>query len=219
MGTTGTGKDILANEISSYGLERSIRPTTRPKREGELDTIYEFLVKDVRKPLLSYDWYLSNGFIICDRVHGDKGWHYGIQSSVFDQAVDTDNDFIITLDRLTALDLYKELMDRGISKNVFFVSVSESEPKSQALDRILEHRLIGKEEYDSFITEETARRLDSDSEDVLNTLLLGSHMNITSLDISKAIKKDNLPNVAKMILDGAIKHWSEMEEVKHDFDF
>lgn len=213
MGTTGVGKDTLADEIiKQEHFSRIVRPTTRPKRpEEKHGERYDFLEKNGEP---SYE----QNKIICNRIFGDKGWEYGIYSSAI-LNINDEKEHIISLDRMTALSFYNEAMKNKISKHIYFVSVNESDPKEKALERIVGFRANGEEEYDDFLKCETERRLETDHEDVLNTMLLGAHYVTTSSKISKHIKNDTLEDLAYDIVDCARQHWSEMGEIKHDFDF
>lgn len=214
MGTTGTGKDMLADELVKQGMERAIRPTTRPKRVDEVDCERYYFVDNG-----DYNNLLLREEIICNRAHGDKNWRYGVFKDSLHNANRNDIERVMVLDRLTAVDFYKELMDMGYSKYVYLVSITEPETKEKALERILKHRLTGDEELDKEIVAETTRRLSSDAEDILNTRLLGSNQHYTSTQISKAIEKGKLSKLAEVLLDNAKTHWIETEDIKHDFDF
>lgn len=70
VGESGSGKSELVKELSSYGINKVVTYTTRPKRNNEVNGIdYYFITKDV------FDKYASTGFFIEHNAY--RNWYYG----------------------------------------------------------------------------------------------------------------------------------------------
>lgn len=72
VGASASGKSTLAKEFEKQNPEfsRIVTYTTRPKREGEIDTVdYHFISDDVFESMTIEDMFVE---------HADyRGWHYG----------------------------------------------------------------------------------------------------------------------------------------------
>lgn len=83
-GPSGSGKDYLLRELSSLGFVPSVKVTTRPRREKEIEGVnYKFIdTQKFKDMMISEDFLVSQDFI------NDKGdnWNYGILKEDFDKS-------------------------------------------------------------------------------------------------------------------------------------
>jgi len=89
VGPSGSGKDYLLNKLKGEGFKTSVKLTTRPKREGEIDGInYHFRTNE------EFDILLESDNIIISQEFGVNGekWQYGYDTKGFTSS----NVFILT---------------------------------------------------------------------------------------------------------------------------
>ncbi len=143
-GPSGSGKDYLLRELSSIGFVPSVKVTTRPKRDKEIDgSSYKFVkTEDFKNMLISEELLVHQDFL------NDMGhiWEYGILKEDFRRS----QVFIMTPKEISQL-------PKDYRKNSFVVYLD--------IDRkVREGRLhIRKDKNDSI-----SRRLDSDDLDFSN---------------------------------------------------
>ena len=140
-GKSGSGKDFLLRELKKIGLNPSVKITTRPKREFEIDGVnYHFKTQDEFKKIIE-----SNGLIVNQEFLNDKGdiWNYGISIDDFSN----NQVFIMTPGEISQINSE----DR---KNCFVVYLD--------IDRsVRESRLLTRND----LNDSVKRRLDSDELD------------------------------------------------------
>lgn len=142
-GKSGSGKDFLLRELKKVGLSPSVKITTRPKREFEVEGInYHFKTQDDFKKISE-----SNGLIVSQEFLNDKGdiWNYGISVEDFSN----NQVFIMTPGEISQIDPENR-------KNCFVVYLD--------IDRdIRESRLLTRND----LNDSVKRRLNSDELDFL----------------------------------------------------
>ena len=83
VGKSGSGKDFLLQELSKIGFKSSVKITTRPKRDFEVDGInYHFKTNEQFDSLLN-----SENLVVSQRFINSKGdvWKYGISRSDYEE--------------------------------------------------------------------------------------------------------------------------------------
>jgi guanylate kinase len=140
IGPSGSGKDFLLRKLKELGLKTSVKITTRPKRNGEIEGVnYQFKENSTFEKL---------DLIVKQEFFNDKGdsWKYGILKEDFNNS----QVFI-----LTPGELYQ--ISNEIRKNCFVVYLD--------IDRkIRENRIIKRSDFNDSIM----RRLDADDSDFEN---------------------------------------------------
>ena len=144
VGKSGSGKDYLIRKLEKEGLTTSIKVTTRPQRQNEIDgKTYHFKSLDEFNFLLE-----SNQFIVDQEFFNDKKelWKYGILKEDFNNA----QAFIMTPGEIAQI-------DPETRKGCFVVYLD--------IDRkIRESRILGRNDNNDSVT----RRLESDEIDFKN---------------------------------------------------
>lgn len=140
VGASGSGKDFLLRELSKQGLKSSIKITTRPKRQNEIEGVnYNFL---------SNSEFNKKELIVEQSFKNDKGdvWKYGICKEDFNNS----QIFIMTPGELSQL-------TKENRKQIFVVYLD--------IDRkIRENRIIDRSDNNDSVI----RRLDADDIDFKN---------------------------------------------------
>jgi len=141
VGASGSGKDWLIRQLGKEGLTTSIKVTTRPQRQNEIEgKTYHFKSLDEFNSLLE-----SNQLIVNQEFFNDKKelWKYGILKEDFNNA----QAFIMTPGEI-------EQIDPITRKGCFIVYLD--------IDRkIRETRILGRNDNNDSAT----RRLDADEID------------------------------------------------------
>jgi guanylate kinase len=75
-GKSGSGKDWTSNKLTDFGIKRSIKTTTRPKRLGEKNNIDYRFVKNGEFNYLDR----NDGFLVKEKFYNHLGeeWNYGV---------------------------------------------------------------------------------------------------------------------------------------------
>jgi len=140
IGPSGSGKDFLLRKLKDLGLKTSVKITTRPKRENEIEGInYHFIQDD------SFD---KLDLIVKEEFINDRGdiWNYGVLKEDFNNS----QVFILTPGELSQI-------PTDIRKNCFVVYLD--------IDRkIRENRIFKRNDSNDSIV----RRLDADDLDFKN---------------------------------------------------
>jgi guanylate kinase len=140
VGPSGSGKDFLLRKLKELGLKTSVKITTRPKRQGEVDGVnYFFKENNIFEKL---------DLIVKQEFYNDKGdiWKYGILKEDFDNS----QVFILTPGELSQI-------SSEIRKKCFVVYLD--------IDRkIRENRIFKRNDSNDSII----RRLDADDLDFKN---------------------------------------------------
>lgn len=126
-GKTGSGKDYLAETLAKdfshfYHVKR---PTTRPKRSDKETGYYRF--------------YTDHGFL--NLIESDdilfpktfREWHYGVFKGISAQARDTEDCYILTVEKETAF----EVADHVRNNNGLAYVVEVNAPAKTRLSRVL----------------------------------------------------------------------------------
>lgn len=140
IGKSGSGKDFLLRKLKELGLKTSVKITTRPKRQGEIDGVSYFFKEN--------DSFEKLDLIVKQEFKNDKGdlWKYGILKEDFENS----QVFILTPDELSQI-------SSEIRKKCFVVYLD--------IDRqIRESRIFNRSDSNDSII----RRLDADDIDFKN---------------------------------------------------
>ncbi len=140
-GKSGSGKDHLLRELTTIGFKPSVKITTRPKRNKEIDGVdYKFISDSEFENIESL-----NELLVYQDFTNDRGdvWKYGILNEDFSKS----QIFIMTPDEISQLND----LDR---KKSFVVYLDIDRP-------IRESRLYTREDRNDSVS----RRLDSDEND------------------------------------------------------
>jgi len=123
VGPSGSGKDFLLNKLKEEGFKTSVKTTTRPRRDGEMDGVnYHFKTNEEFNRLLESDNILINQEFY---VKGDK-WQYGYDTKGFTSS----NVFILTPGELNKLN--KELRKECF---VVYLDIDEKVRRKRLLSR------------------------------------------------------------------------------------
>lgn len=137
VGASGSGKDYLLRQLTKEGLDPSVKVTTRPIREGEIEgQNYHFKTIDEFDKL---------ELIVSQEFYNDKGhlWKYGVLKEDFNSA----QVFIMTPGEILQI-------NEDIRKNCFVVYLD--------IDRsVREKRLFRREDQNDSVS----RRLNADEKD------------------------------------------------------
>lgn len=108
VGKSGSGKDYLLRQLESKGLKSSIKVTTRPKRENEINDLDYHFKSNNEFDLIKE----NNKMIVTQEFKNDKDelWKYGVLLEDFNKS----QVFIMTPGELTQISI-------GIRKNCFIV--------------------------------------------------------------------------------------------------
>ena len=140
IGPSGSGKDFLLRKLRELGLKTSVKVTTRPRRNGEIEGVnYQFKENSDFEDL---------DLIVKQEFFNDKGdsWKYGILKEDFDNS----QVFILTPGELSQI-------PNEIRTNCFVVYLD--------IDRkIRENRIFKRNDSNDSIL----RRLDADDIDFKN---------------------------------------------------
>lgn len=85
VGAGASGKDYLKDKFSDKGFKSSVKYTTRPIREGEVDgETYHFITETSFKKLIEFEYFIVQ--------ENHIGWYYGISWASWQ----TDTIFVLT---------------------------------------------------------------------------------------------------------------------------
>ena len=143
VGKSGSGKNYLLDLLEKEGLLPSIKVTTRPKRQSEIDGVTYYF-----KPLDEFEFLLeSQKFIVNQEFYNDKNelWRYGILKEDFNKS----QIFIMTPGEI-------EQMDMETRKKCFIVYLDIDK-------KVREDRLLKREDNNDSII----RRIEADEIDFL----------------------------------------------------
>lgn len=175
-GKSSSGKDAVANALSSKGYKNVVSVTTRPMRSNDLDGVdYHFINNVEFQDLISNNKLVEHRYY--DTIENGKQsrWYYGIERT----AIDLDNSSYVCVVDLVGLEhIKKEYGERVMS---FYIDVDDEKRKARAIARDR-----------NFDLDEWERRLEDDEIKFKNV----------ERKVDLIVKNDRFDKCVKDIIDG-----------------
>lgn len=121
VGSSGSGKTTVANELEKRGFHRLVTMTTRPMRDGEINHLH-------------YHFVSEDEFWKIDRVEENKyieHW-YGLSKDEVNQKLKKYDNLVIVMDKNGASAMKKEFRDMV---KVIFLTISPEEMERRLRER------------------------------------------------------------------------------------